>query len=259
MLKRRLKEPFGKAGLTVAILALVMALVGGAYAAGGLTKSQEKQVTKIAKKYAGKPGSSGPQGPVGPAGAAGTNGTNGKNGSAGDNGKSVVVTAATSGPSGECEEGGASIEVEGTPASKKHVCNGSPWTAGGTLPKGQTETGNWAASGTPVPLFGGALHLLLTPISFTIPLSSPPSAVVIGVEEGEGEANEAEAIENGECAGTFANPGAGEGHLCVFIGGQHENLQEVATTISSTGSILVIHAATAEGVLAGGSWAVTAG
>jgi hypothetical protein len=29
-MKRRLKEPFGKAGLTVAICALVLALVGGA-------------------------------------------------------------------------------------------------------------------------------------------------------------------------------------------------------------------------------------
>ena len=83
------REPFGKAGLTVAILALVMAFVGGAYAAGGLTKSQEKQVTKIAKKYAGKPGapgtngtngSPGAKGDTGAAGAAGTNGTNGENG-----------------------------------------------------------------------------------------------------------------------------------------------------------------------------------
>ena len=33
MLKRRLKEPFGKAGLIVAVVALVFAMLGGAYAA----------------------------------------------------------------------------------------------------------------------------------------------------------------------------------------------------------------------------------
>jgi hypothetical protein len=33
MLKRRLKEPFGKAGLTVAIVALVLATTGAAFAA----------------------------------------------------------------------------------------------------------------------------------------------------------------------------------------------------------------------------------
>ncbi|MCW2987260.1 MAG: hypothetical protein JWM24_198, partial [Solirubrobacterales bacterium] len=55
MLKRRLREPFGKAGLTVGVIALVMALVGGAYAAGALTGKQKKEVEKIAKKFAGKP------------------------------------------------------------------------------------------------------------------------------------------------------------------------------------------------------------
>jgi hypothetical protein len=139
MLKHRLKEPFGKAGLTVAICALVLALVGGAYAAGGLTKSQEKQVTKIAKKYAGKPG------PAGPAGAAGTAGTNGTNGAAGKNG--------TNGTNGK---------------------EGSPWTAGGTLPSGSTEAGTWAAQPEVVPGTGG-ISFGNAPISFTIPLAQTPT------------------------------------------------------------------------------------
>jgi hypothetical protein len=127
---RQLKEPFGKAGLTVAILALVLALVGGAYAAGGLTKSQEKQVTKIAKKYAGKPGAAGPAGPQGPAGAAGANGKDGAagaagkdgtNGQPGTNGKSVTVAAATG---IHCPEvGGVIVEVAGS-NDPKDVCNG---------------------------------------------------------------------------------------------------------------------------------------
>jgi len=106
-------EPFGKAGLTVAILALVLAMVGGAWAAGGLTGQQEKQVKKIAKKYAGKPG---PVGPAGPAGTNGTNGTNGKNG------------------------------APGAPGPK-----GSPWTAGGVLPSEKTETGSWSGGAVNLP------------------------------------------------------------------------------------------------------------
>jgi hypothetical protein len=147
-MKRRLKEPFGKAGLTVGVIALVMALVGGAYAAGGLTKSQEKQVKKIAKKFAGKPGATGPAGP------AGTNGTNGKDGAAGKagtNGASVTSTAFTGEEEAQrgepCQERGGVEFKSSSPAA--FACNGeegpegSPWTAGGSLPKGSTETGTW--------------------------------------------------------------------------------------------------------------------
>ena len=142
---RAIREPFGKAGLTVAILALVLAMVGGAYAAGGLTKSQEKQVTKIAKKYAGKPGAPGTAGTPGANGTAGAPGAKGDTGAAGGTGpagKSVVIgnTAPTC-PNGV---GGKTIEVEGS-GTKQNVCNGQPWTAGGTLPSGKTETGVWAA------------------------------------------------------------------------------------------------------------------
>jgi hypothetical protein len=132
-MRKKLTEPFGKAGLTVAILALVMALVGGAYAAGGLTKSQEKQVTKIAKKYAGK---SGAPGATGPAGTNGTNGTNGKDGAPGakgengtdgtdgENGKSVVSVTASG-----CTAGGFGYEIEGS-LVKHSVCNGEEGEAG---------------------------------------------------------------------------------------------------------------------------------
>ncbi len=126
MLKRRLKEPFGKAGLTVAILALVMALVGGAYAAGGLTKSQEKQVTKIAKKYAGKPGATGATGATGPAGTNGTNGKDGTNGTNGANGTGAEAIS-FSGALHGCTEGG--IEVKSASATT-FLCNGAKGTNG---------------------------------------------------------------------------------------------------------------------------------
>ncbi len=97
---RAIREPFGKAGLTVAVVALVMAMVGGAYAAGKLTSGQKKEVEKIAKKFAGKPGL---------AGAAGTNGTNGTNGKPGTNGKEGPEgspwTAGGTLPAGKTETG----------------------------------------------------------------------------------------------------------------------------------------------------------
>jgi hypothetical protein len=113
---RAIREPFGKAGLTVAILALVFAMVGGAYAAsGGLTGKQKKEVEKIAKKYAGKTGPAGSQGPAGPAGAKGDTGTNGKDGTNGTNGKE--------GPEGKQGKDGTTGFTE-------------------TLPSGETETGS---------------------------------------------------------------------------------------------------------------------
>ena len=50
---RRFHQRFGAAGLIVSILALILALTGAAFAASGLTGKQKKEVTKIAKQYAG--------------------------------------------------------------------------------------------------------------------------------------------------------------------------------------------------------------
>jgi collagen triple helix repeat protein len=107
---RSIREPFGKAGVVLAVLALVFAAVGGAYAAGGgLSGKQKKEVTKIAKKYAGKPGPAGPAGPAGPKGepgakgdkgAAGTNGINGTNGSNGEAGMCSAAKPECVAPSG---------------------------------------------------------------------------------------------------------------------------------------------------------------
>ncbi len=72
------REPFGKAaGLVVAIVALVFAMVGGAYAAGALTGKQKKEVKKIAKKYAGEAGPAGQQGKEGKQGPTGPEGPQG--------------------------------------------------------------------------------------------------------------------------------------------------------------------------------------
>jgi hypothetical protein len=72
----RKPEPFGKAGLTVAIFALVLAVAGAAYATASLTAKQKKEVKQIAKRLQisgpqGPAGLPGPQGPAGPTGAQG--------------------------------------------------------------------------------------------------------------------------------------------------------------------------------------------
>lgn len=161
---KRLKEPFGKAGLIVALIALVFALVGGAYAASGgnpLASSSGKSHKKSKAKRGprGKQGKTGPQGPAGPggpagpagpAGAKGANGANGNDGTPGDPGKSVEVTEFTPVVDSQCNElGGAEVKVEGA-GSGAEVCNGADGTDGTfstePLPGGQTLTGAWAVA-----------------------------------------------------------------------------------------------------------------
>ena len=170
---RRIHQKLGTAGFIISIVALIAAVGGTAYAAGGLTKSQEKQVTKIAKKYAGKPGANG---------AAGANGTNGTNGAPGVAGKE--------GPAGK---------------------EGSPWTAGGTLPSGQTEYGVWTFHDRADP---GALIETsdYIPISFSIPLKSRIEEANIEIV-GEGQ----EGKVGGGCEkGTVKNPVAKPGFFCLY-------------------------------------------
>lgn len=119
----RIKKRVGTPGMVIAVIALVLAMIGGAYAASGaLTKKQKKEVEKIAKKFAGKPGAAGPTGPQGPAGANGKDGTNGTNGSNGKDGESVTIAAASG-----CPNGGAKFSnASGT----KEACNGAPGQPG---------------------------------------------------------------------------------------------------------------------------------
>jgi Collagen triple helix repeat (20 copies) len=212
---QRYKERFGTAGVVLGVIALALALVTGAYAAGGLTKAQEKQVTKIAKKYAGKPGPAGPQGAQGNPGPAGAPGKDGAPGPEGKEGKE--------GPKGE---------------------EGSPWTAGGTLPKGATETGGWSvrprveATEIETEVEGTkSTHTVAAPtgeaaaaISFPIPLAAPLNGSHVHFILANGEEltvnetfNRVE-VPPTACgsglspAGSVANPRAAAGHLCVYEG-----------------------------------------
>jgi hypothetical protein len=223
----RIHQKLGTAGFIISIVALVAALGGGAYAAsGGLNGKQKKEVEKIAKKYAGKPGQNGANGPAGPAGAAGPKGDKGDAGANGGAG-----AAGPTGPQG---------------AQGPQGPQGSPWTAGGTLPKGATETGTWG--------FGSAVGSPREPISFAIPLDeAPEEADVHYLAVGGGETT--------ECPGTVANPEAAEGQVCIYTEESTE-----ATYVGSfgfprrypSGLLLAFSVeAEAEGT-AGGTWAVTA-
>jgi hypothetical protein len=85
-------------------------------------------------------------------------------------------------------------------AKKTTACNGSPWTAGGTLPKGSTEKGDWSIGQA------NATSLQFASSSFGIPLAAAPIAIYVKA----GEATPA------HCTGSVSSPGAETGYLCVF-------------------------------------------
>jgi Collagen triple helix repeat (20 copies) len=275
------RSRFGIPGV-ISVIALVFAMLGGAYAAndGGSGKATASKATASAKKAKrgprgprGPQGPAGPVGPAGPQGPAGANGTDGAPGSNGANGKSVTI-----GNTSACPAGGFTVEVEGSSSTKRTVCSGeegSPWTLGGTLPPGQTETGNWAAGGkypgfTPV----------LAPISFTIPLSEADAAVIseLDVASEPPTSPNIHVLAVGEdetvdCPGTVANPEAAPGNLCVYSAKQSGYIaapavftaEEAATGLAAaasgvdTSGAVILGFRGSEGVIEGiGSWAVTA-
>lgn len=231
----KLKDHLGVPGI-IAVCALVFAMAGGAWAASGaLTGKQKKEVKKIAQQYAGKPGSTGPQGPAGPQGAPGASGDAGGKGDpgvAGKEGKSVVVVNEE--PEGCPEEEGVTYEVEDS-GSTNEVCRGpegSPWTAGGTLPSGATETGGWTFG--PTPTGAGLENVALT---FPIPLSTElqggfPCLREGGAFKGNCQVHyinpenkeesvvfptfEPEEFTSTDCLGSAAAPSAKAGNLCIY-------------------------------------------
>lgn len=195
----RIHNKLGTAGLVVAIVALVAALGGAAYAASDnhLSGGEKKEVTKIAKKYAGKPGAPGApgaKGATGPAGPQGKEGPQGKTGPTGPTGKEGKQ--GKEGPKGATGATGPSGLL--TP-----------------LQPGQTETGAWATANSNT----------LVSASFNIPLSAKPKAVVfIGgtltlgsrvVPEG--------AVEESVCEGSVTEPTAPSGVLCVYVDATEES------------------------------------
>ncbi len=283
----------------ISVIALVFAMLGGAYAANSSSDNGKATASAKAKKGPrGPKGATGPAGPAGPqgpagakgdSGAAGANGTNGTNGSPGAPGQSV--TTATEPPEANCgeQEGVKLTSVSGT----KYVCNGAngakgdpgdPWTAGGTLPSGKTETGSWAFGLVPGAAVPSSINVA---ISFPIRLpaaigpghthyiNAAGQEVVLGFNE-ETEEEELELVTPTACGSAIGvgvnseNPQAKPGELCVYeatMGNatlfSNFSITKIGNSVatawgaSSAGALLrfVQIGASAQGF---GTWAVTA-
>jgi hypothetical protein len=264
----------------VATLAMVFAMTGGAYAASKYLITSSKQIKPSVlaslKGRAGAAGAKGAQGPAGPAGAVGPQGPAGPGGAAGEkgapgtNGTSVTSTKLSVG-NATCKEGGA--EFTAGEGKKTTACNGSPWTVGGTLPAGKTETGTWAFGPYTDP--GGVASVAAA--SFPIPL-----AAALG--EGHGhyinqngmEVNAAdEEVAPTECGSGIgpqvnaANPQAKPGNLCIYAanlkgafsydGGIYGVGEPGTASVGTTGDLVqfVLESKTIEEE-GQGTWAVTA-
>jgi hypothetical protein len=189
----RMHARLGTAGFVVAILALIAALAGSAFAAATLSGPQKKQVTKIAtqiaKKYAG---ATGPAGPAGPAGKDGTNGSNGKDGA--------------TGPQGLTGETGATGEAG--------VCSVSIPKC--VLPPGATETGLWSLK---VPE-GDATSGFEEFVTVSFPLRVTPAIPVDNFRWIGREAwlEPGEEYDTTHCPGSNEDPQAAPGFLCFYAG-----------------------------------------
>jgi hypothetical protein len=248
-----LRNRFGIPGI-LSVLALVFAMAGGAYAAKKYVITSTSQikpsVLKALKGTSGAPGAPGAAGAQGPAGA---NGKDGANGLPGKDGVSAVATPLAAG-NANCPDGGAEVKSASAPA---FVCNGSPWTAEGTLPSEATETGSWGGSAvvTKEKEEAEAEVGTLYPISFTIPLAEAPELIYVKVGE----------TKTG-CPGIVGGiPAADPGKLCVYerlpggpvFAGIGFNPDTGAPTGPGKSGVILPFQNKTEGSIFG-SWAVTA-
>lgn len=254
----RKRVTYTNVALTVA---LIFAMTGGAYAATKYVITSTKQIKPSVLKQltgktgpAGAAGPAGPQGTPGPQGPAGGNGKDGANGQNGSNGESVTSTEVKITETACNKQGGSKFTVGG---KETLACNGkegkegSPWTAGGTLPAGKSEKGVWSAA--LVQAFNGPSAKGSAPISFNIPLAAEPTLVYVTEEEGSHAP---------ECPGSAAEPTAAEGFLCVYTAEQFLSTEEEAQ-VSKVGALVTFAAGeiagkVAYGVTVHGTWAVTA-
>jgi hypothetical protein len=218
----RMRKHLTYANVTVTI-ALVLAMSGGAYAASKYVINSTKQINpKVLKSLVGKTGANGAQGPAGAAGPAGAPGAKGEAGPAGPAGiageKGAQGEKGTAGTNGFNGTSGAKGPAGPTGPSG---ATGSPWTDGGTLPTGSTETGQWSVSVEVGKVNGGAIPFVTASISFPIPLEKAldeEHSHFVGPEEGEGESNEKLPEMDGKkvCSGNVKEPKAASGNICIF-------------------------------------------
>ncbi len=260
----------------IASLALVLAMTGGAYAAGRYVITSTKQISpKVLKALQGKTGAAGqsgangaqgtqgaagPQGPAGPAGGAGKEGPQGPQGNTGAAGTSVKSQESET-EIGTCKEGGSEFKAAG---NTTYACNGekgkegSPWTAGGTLPPNQSLKGYWGGSGygeaeVPETGFGSVLA--------TVSYSLPVKPLLGGGNYSTHYIKENESLPAG-CSGGATNPIAAPGNLCVFVTTEvNVSSGEYKAQIGQSGEdgFMVVGYTAGKGrIQLGGTWAVAA-
>jgi Collagen triple helix repeat (20 copies) len=279
----------------IAIIALVFAVTGGAFAATGGSGSggsspakatasvgraqggsgsSGQAIATTAKSSKGKTGPRGPKGATGPAGPAGKNGAVGATGpagaagapgAAGSSGESVSAT--TIEPGETCVEGGVSLTVGG---KETVICNGKKGKSGKpglngaihpeeVLPPEASETGSWAYGGYPeeVEVEGK----LSDPVGEFLRTAL---SFTIPLKEGLGVGDvHYVTTPTTECPGTAEDPKAIPGDLCVYQG-KNSGMSFVRIDKSSkneegaspAGAILTMKGGAEEE--AWGTWAVTA-
>jgi hypothetical protein len=267
-----LRNRFGIPGV-ISVIALVFAMIGGAYAASNSASGGGK-ATASAKAKKGPRGPKGPKGDTGPAGPAGPAGAKGDTGAAGANGKDGAPgTPGTPGTPGQSVTGTAiaANAVCGKKTGAKYtlgatstnVCSGEDGKDGKdgesgfteTLPSEKTETGTWSTS-RPAgiePLPGSNEIWDFASVSFNIPLEAPPTGLNV-MKAGGGTWTGSAA----NCPGTATEPKAEPGQLCLYTLLEVEVLAVPQDFKLKSGALIAFKfPKTGEG-FAIGSWAVTA-
>lgn len=223
-----LRNRLGIPGL-ISVIALVLAMGGGAYAANGsgdgatasaknrkgggnVNKLIKREARKFSKRFSARfskrfPGPIGPRGFPGLPGAPGEDGDDGDDGDDGSDGsdgaKGATGATGATGPTGAAGDEGPTGPTGPTGPE------GSPWTAGGTLPAGETLTGTWSFAlnqSAAAEKFGGE-KVIAVPISFPIQLEENLAADHTIYDPPSGSEN---------CPGATQAPAAKSGYLCVY-------------------------------------------
>lgn len=255
----------------IAVVALVLSMLGGAYAANGgdggqATASAKKkgkknrgrnltpqQIRRIIRREVRRGIAQIPPPLPGLPGPAGPKGDDGDDGSDGDDG--------ATGPTGPPGATGATGPAGATGPTGPKGDTGDPWTPESELPSEATLTGTWSIdTNTPAGTF------IKPAISFPIKLAAPLPEAQVHV-----------APEATNCPGTVEDPAAEPGHLCVYTEVKNNAVfasealaafSDILPTGSSaslegeegagtTGAYLILGATNAPN-FARGTWAVTA-
>lgn len=220
----RIRKRLGAAGFATALIALVLALGGGAFAAQSVIITKLSQISpSVQKKLKGNRGPKGKEGPPGPQGAAGSPGPRGSAGPTGP--------AGPQGPTG--------------PAGPTET----------SLPSGKSETGVWSFNQTGAGVLGEVW------VSISFPLRVEPDIFEFGepiyIRE-DGTSSDPEAAT--DCPGTYENPTAVSGHVCLYSRVEHNATDAGNFKEDPTSGFIQRFAVEneSEPAFGRGTWAVTA-